>query len=173
MRTLALVSMFAAATAHAQPDGAPPGHTGGFGEPSCHACHFDGPLQIAVDTVRLDGMPARFKAGETYELVVTVDQPSPAAGFQLSARDSVGRQAGTLAPADDTTQVTDDGGTTYIGHTADGIYSGGRWTVIWQAPREARQVLFNIAVTSANDDRSEFGDQVKIFETLTTMERAR
>jgi len=26
------------------PDGPPPAHTGGFGEPTCRACHFDGDL---------------------------------------------------------------------------------------------------------------------------------
>ena len=50
--------------------------------------------------VVIDGVPARFAAGEKYTLTVTLSRPGmKRAGFQLAARfkDS-GAQAGTLAP---------------------------------------------------------------------------
>jgi hypothetical protein len=42
--TVTLLILLLARTVSAYQDGPPPGNTGGFGESSCHECHFDHPL---------------------------------------------------------------------------------------------------------------------------------
>ena len=81
-------------------DGAPPGFTGGFGESSCDACHFEAALNTKPGQLSLTGVPERFVAGERYPLTITLSRPGMAmGGFQLSARmENGGAQAGTLAP---------------------------------------------------------------------------
>ena len=50
-------------------DGPPIAHTGGFGEPTCRVCHQGQPLNAAGGTLRVEGLPGRYEAGRTYELV--------------------------------------------------------------------------------------------------------
>lgn len=165
-----VLALVLAAPAVANPDGAPAAHTGGFGEPSCHACHFDGPLERASTGVRLSGLPATVVAGTTYELTLAFDADAPMTGFELSARDAAGAQAGTLTPCDDTTQLVRGNGVEYLTHTRAGLVSGGRWRFSWRAPARAGTVAFHAALNAANDDRSEFGDRIVLFEALSEME---
>lgn len=90
-----------AAGLSAYADGPPPAHTGGFGEPTCRECHFDGPEE--PDGVRLEvgGLPSRYRPGERYTLTVVLEAPElRRGGFELSARflagDREGAQAGSL-----------------------------------------------------------------------------
>jgi hypothetical protein len=88
------------------PYGAPPGTTGGFGEPTCMQCHFDGELNAAGGSLDVDGLPERYTPGETYRLIVRLRHAgTAAAGFQLSARTADGAQAGVLAAPTPHTQV--------------------------------------------------------------------
>ncbi len=158
-----------ALVADAHPDGAPPAHTGGFGEPSCHACHFDAP--VTDDGVRIAGLPDRFSPGERYTLELVLEHAEMrTAGFQLSARDRDGRQAGSLEPDDGSTARARQGGVDYLGHTRAG---DGRWRFSWTAPDGTREVVFHVAANAANDDRSEFGDHIVVHQALTRMARAR
>ena len=81
-------------------DGAPSGFSGGFGEPSCHACHFHAALNSGPGRVTIAGVPDRFKPGEQYPLTITLTRPDmKLGGFQLTARfKDGGAQAGSLAP---------------------------------------------------------------------------
>ena len=51
-------------------DGPPPGHTGGFGEPTCAVCHFDVPEPDPAGGLVIEGVPEAFTPGERYLLTV-------------------------------------------------------------------------------------------------------
>ncbi len=149
--------------------GPPPAHTGGFGEPTCRECHFDAGLNEPGGGVAIAGAPDRYTAGRTYELAVTLRRAGMLrGGFQLAARfadgDSLGRQAGALAPTDARTAVVWDTTTHvgYIEHTEAGsavTNAAVRWTIRWTAPAAARgAVIFHVAANAANDDDSPLGD---------------
>jgi hypothetical protein len=153
------------------PQGAPPGTTGGFGEPTCIQCHFDGELNEAGGSLAIDGLPERYTPGETYRLIVRLRRADTgAAGFQLSARTADGAQAGVLAAPDRRTQVQPGtGGVQYAGHTEAGSDPAapgvGEWVVQWTAPAAASgAVTFHAAGNAANGDRSQFGDHVYVVE---------
>lgn len=157
IRGLAVCALVVCAAANANPDGAPPAHTGAFGEPSCHACHFDGPAREPGGPVRVLGIPSKITAGGTYELMLEVAAESLGAGFQLAVRDDRGAQVGTLSSADESTRVVEHEGIQYLGHTDA---SNHRWRFFWRAPDRPSAVIFAGAVNAANDDRSEFGDEI-------------
>lgn len=147
------------------PQGAPPGVTGGFGEPTCVQCHFDGELNAAGGSLAIDGLPERYTPGETYRLIVRLRHAeAAAAGFQLSARTADGAQAGVLAAPSHYAQVqAGSGGVQYAGHTEAGSAPTApgvaEWTVEWTAPA-AGAVTVHAAANAANGDRSQFGDHV-------------
>jgi hypothetical protein len=166
----ALASLLAGAgdaRGHAFPGGAPPGVTGGFGEPTCVQCHSGSGLNAPGGSLEVDGLPARYTPGETYRLIVRLRRADvAAAGFQLSARTAGGAQAGTLSSPGRHTQVqADRGGVQYAGHaeagsdpTAPGV---AEWSVGWTAPASgAGEVRFHAAANAANGDRSPWGDHV-------------
>lgn len=179
---------FERAGARAYLTGPPPGHTGGFGEPDCTACHFDAPVNPEGGEFRVDGLPERYAPGETYRLRVTLEAPELGrAGFQLAARFGEGERrgisAGTLTARDSTVQVAVSGDGSdgdrepehdlhYAQHTEAGTgpparASAGRyaWSVRWTAPKApGGPVLFHAAANAANDDASEFGDRVFTLE---------
>lgn len=150
----------------------PAAHTGGFDEPTCQDCHFEAALNEGQGRLTLDGVPAQYSPGTTYPLTVTlVQRDLKAGGFQLSARDATGAQAGTLgaAPADtERTGVTVAGDVAYIHHVLEGVTPVGpdtaRWKVLWTAPRSGAEVRFHLAANAANDDMSPLGDFVYTLE---------
>src|SRR5689334_966166 len=99
MTTRSLVMLVAASSlftlprfAQAYSQGSPSEHTGGFGEPSCTACH-SGSGQGRVSVI----VPQPYLSGATYQITVTIfDQNARRWGFQLSTRTPSGAQAGTL-----------------------------------------------------------------------------
>ena len=151
--------------------GARPGHTGGFGEPTCRACHSDYPLNEGAAVVVLDSLPATYEPGRTYSLRLRVQHPElQRGGFQISARFEDGVQAGVIQAPDTTLlRLQPLRGVSYLSQTAvssrqvqgDSI----AWRFEWVAPAAARRVVFNVAVNVANDDASEFGDRIytKVF----------
>ncbi|HSL82732.1 MAG TPA: choice-of-anchor V domain-containing protein [Thermoanaerobaculia bacterium] len=168
--------------AAANSDGPLPGFTGGFGEPTCHACHFDAPEKPASGELLLSGVPGAFRPGARYAVTVTLrDRRLRRAGFQLTARfegsggdgGTAGRQAGRLlvpgGGSEDGPRVevvehrkppvlyarqTRAGSAPAAPHEAV-------WTVTWIAPEEpAGPVVFHAAANAANDDDSEFGDVI-------------
>ena len=149
--------------------GPPPGHTGGFGEPTCRACHSDAGLNEPGGELTLSGAPANYEPGQTYQLEVVLRRAGMLrAGFQLAARfadgSATGKQAGVLAPGDARSIITWDTLThvSYIEHNLAGTaLSGdaGHWIVRWTAPATAPgPVSFNVAGNAANDDDSPLGD---------------
>ena len=152
-------------------DGPPPAHTGGFGNDTCHACHFENDLDAPDGSLVLSGVPITFDPSATYRITVSLERSGMGrAGFQLAARvsegDRAGEQAGTLQPleGDERVQVAAaPEGVTYAQHTEPGTALTGPettfWTVEWRPPTvDATSVMFHAAGNAANDDASEFGD---------------
>lgn len=154
--------------AHAESDGPLPAHTGGFEEPTCHACHFQADVNAGDGSITLDGIPSEYVAGTTYDITITLAQEGLAAGgFQLSARFNDGAQAGVVAssPSDSgRVTVTTGGSIQYIHH----VYAGtrrtapdtARWRIQWTAPEASGVIVFHIAANAADDDGSPLGDMI-------------
>ena len=154
--------------ARAAYDARPPlAHTGGFGEPSCRACHFDGPTR-PPEALSLGGVPDRYQPGLVYDLEVSIrDATARVGGFQLAARVAegphAGTQAGTLCPLDTRVDVVADTvtGVQYASHAGAARADSLRWQLSWQAPPEdVGAVIFHVAANSANDDDSMLGDVI-------------
>jgi hypothetical protein len=145
------------------PDGPPPGHTGGFREPTCRACHADNALNAPGGSLALSGLPAVYQPGTSYRLTVTLRRADlRRAGFQLAARFDSGVSAGSLTPLDSSVAVTwSPAGVSYAHQTRTGSTrrETAAWTLEWRAPDSAgTTVAFHVAANAANDDASEFGD---------------
>jgi hypothetical protein len=175
-------ALAAGVAAHASPtwprahpmmrDMPPLAHTGGFGEPTCTACHFDGGLNDAAGSLAIDGLPARYEPGRRYRLTITVRHPDlRLAGFELASRFATGpdsgRQAGSLAPTDDRAQVSTDETSRiqYAHHLRSGTTplppGVGRWTVEWTAPTAGTgPVAIHVVGNAANDNDSPMGDYI-------------
>jgi hypothetical protein len=153
-------------------DQPPIAHTGGFGEPTCIACHFDGDINDSAGSLTIDGLPARYEPGRRYRLTVSVAHPGlKVAGFELSARYDAGsergRQAGTLSATDERASVTADSGSRvqYAHHLRSGTMpvppGVGSWIVEWTAPAAPLgSVVFHVAANASDDNDSPLGDYV-------------
>jgi hypothetical protein len=166
---LAALLGLSAAQSHAYEDGAPPGHTGGFGEPDCSACHSGFDRNAPAGELAVEGLPAAYAPGETYRLAILLQHPELASGgLQLAIRTRDGAQAGELTPASARTAVVNEAGLAYLQHTREGTRPGtdGRicWEFDWRAPQEAEPVVLNVAANAANDDFSSLGDFVYTLE---------
>ena len=162
-------------------EGPPPGHTGGFGEPTCRACHFDAPEEPEAGALVVEGIPAVYRPGAEYAITVTLRDPRlERSGFQLAARIAGeeigagaaaeaegGRQAGLLLASGPRVEVIEHGDppVLYARQTLAGATperaGESSWRVRWIAPPEpAGPVLFHAAANAGNDDDSELGDAV-------------
>lgn len=161
------------------PDGPPTAHTGGFGEPTCLRCHTGDALNTPGGTLRIEGLPARWRPGASYPIAVVMQRDSLArAGFELAVRFADGSAAGTLEPVDSVRMtLTRDSlsGLPYAHHTRAGTrgWSGeARWPLRWVAPAAGRgEVLLHAASVASNDDDSNLGDYV--FTTAATVRSRR
>lgn len=149
----------------------PPGHTGGFGEPTCRACHEAFELNPQGGRFSLEGVPADPVPGRRYALTLRLEVPETTrSGFQLSARTPDGRQAGAFHPLDAHAAVTAsaDGKVSYAHHTLAGSTPDSpeisSWTVEWEAPEVRGPVVFHAAANSADGDNSPFGDLIYALE---------
>jgi hypothetical protein len=146
-----------------------PGMTGGFGEPTCVACHLDNPVNDPGGSLRLTGLPRTYSPGQQYALRVVLTRAGlHRGGFEISARFAGGRapgqQAGVWKPLDSRVQIVPsvNGKIQYAQHTAAGTLGTARdrleWTIGWIAPANAGVVIFNVAGNASNDDASALGD---------------
>jgi hypothetical protein len=157
-----------------------PARTGGFGEMTCHECHWDNPVNEPSGRLTLSGMPATYTPGARYAIIVDLARPGLVfGGFQLSARfgggSSVGMNAGVLRPIDELAErVADEGGRiNYVQHTKAGATAArpgaARWTLEWTAPAGDTPVIFHAAGNASNGDASPLGDFIY---TATASSRA-
>jgi len=151
-------------------EGAPPGFSGGFDAPSCHACHFHGEVNSGPERVEIAGVPDRFTAGARYVVTVTLRRPDMRlAGFQLTARfKDDGTQAGSVAAAPDDeprVKVETYDGVSYVSQRKAGAILAdahlARWSVEWAAPDAQRPVVFHVAANAADGDGTAEGDYVE------------
>lgn len=158
-----------ASMARSSVHGPEPGHTGGFGEPTCRECHFDGPAHPNDASVTLEGLPDVWIAGRTYPIAVVVSGAAlRRGGFQLTVRfagEDAGRQAGTLAAVPGRVAITVADGVAYAHHVAGSTDPSApgevRWVLTWTAPADpGAAVAIHVAANAANDDASEFGDRI-------------
>jgi len=156
----------------------PLGHTGGFGEPTCQACHFGRGLNEGDGTLTVTGLPDTVETGRSYSLAISLEAAMERAGFMLALRHPDGTQAGRLR-SDDTTRVAvgtvDSTGVQYGHHTLDGtaLTDPGRsaWALRWTAPKApGDSIAVHVAANAANDDASAFGDDIYSTETGVVLE---
>ncbi|MDT8340004.1 MAG: choice-of-anchor V domain-containing protein, partial [Longimicrobiales bacterium] len=150
--------------------GPPPGHTGGFGEPTCRICHEGDPLNAYGGSVRILGLPTAYRPGGSYAVSVVLEASGTAvAGFQLAARfeggTARGRAAGRVEPMDPRVAVTvGEDGQPYAHHTVDGTAptgpDGSQWILTWTAPAGGGTVVFHVASNSGNGDNSPLMDLI-------------
>lgn len=143
----------------------PLAHTGGFGEPTCRACHFGQPLNASGGSLAVTGLPDTYVPGKRYRLTLRLHRPDLGrGGFELTARFPDGTQAGSLRAADEGATVTtiDTSGVQYAHHTPAGTEPAApdtaRWTLEWTAPPSGGLVVIHAATNAANFDASAFGD---------------
>jgi hypothetical protein len=161
-------------------EGPLPNVTGGFGEPSCHSCHLDNPVNAPGGRLAMIGVPPRFQAGRPYTISVELSRNSlRRGGFELSARFATGklhgRQAGAWRLLDNRVQVqaSNDARLFFAQHTMIGTIAAERgtlkWTIEWTAPQPATaSVRFNLAGNASNDDASPLGDYIYLAELTST-----
>lgn len=148
--------------------------TGGFGEQTCHSCHFDYDLNQKGGSLSVAGIPETLIPDEKAEITVTVESEHlKNAGFQISARFKDGSQAGSFAWKGDrlmfTPNISDN--VKYLQHSREGTTPTGdreaEWTFTWTAPEAASQpIIFNVAANAGNDDDSAFGDWIYVDEQI-------
>jgi hypothetical protein len=148
-------------------NGPPPAHTGALGQPDCTVCHFDNGANIQGGTVKLNGVPATYLAGQQYAISVMLEHSALSiGGFQLAIQDIAGKPAGRLdAIQDDVKTISVDGvDNSYIQHSKPRRKRGDdtdvQWTVVWTAPCGNRELIIGVATVVANDDASALGDYV-------------
>ncbi|MCY3698724.1 MAG: hypothetical protein OXH46_03655 [Gemmatimonadetes bacterium] len=156
---------------HAPPhvEGPPPGHTGGFGEPTCATCHFGAPLNEPGAALQVLGLDGGYRPGQRHPVTVRFESfDMLAAGFQGAFRfadgDRRGAGAGEIRPLDDrVTVVRGENGTEYVQHTragstpTDGV---AQWTFEWRAPDADAPVVLHLAANSGGGDDSPLDDLV-------------
>ncbi len=148
--------------------------TGAPGESTCADCHGGGPIG---GTLVISGLPQSYTPGQDVAVTVTLTQAGRTRfGFQLTAIDGSGKQAGTLTTNGNNTQLQTaqvQGNTRqYINHTSSGtnpFQTGvGQWTFTWKAPAtDVGQVTFYVAGNAANNNGASSGDT--IYTTSTSI----
>ena len=150
-------------------EGPPPGHTGGFGEPTCAICHFGAPLNEPGATLEIAGLEGGYRPGQRHPVTVRFESfDMLAAGFQGAFRfedgDRRGAGAGEIRPLDDrVTVVRGEGDTEYVQHTRAGAEptdGAVEWTFEWRAPATEAPVVLHIAANSGGGDDSPLDDLV-------------
>ena len=147
-------------------------YTGGFGEQTCHHCHFDYPLNDNPGTLSVKGLSREFSPDSLYEITISTTRSGlRRAGFQMTARFSAGKQGGSFQHISDRTEFTgmEQSNVRYIQHSPGGTVpvsdERGEWKVLWRAPAAGSDtVYFHVAVNAGNGDASEFGDFINTKE---------
>jgi hypothetical protein len=146
------------------------GFSGGFGEDTCLACHFEADLNTGPGSLAIEGLPEGYAPGKSYPITVVLSRPGmKIGGFELTARfQEGGAQAGSLAPApgeEAHIKVSSSFDVQYAHHVRAGTEvvkaDTARWRLVWTAPTPAGgAVQFNAAANAADADDSQFGDYI-------------
>ncbi len=179
--TVALVTVYSLTTRRVQAysSGPPPSFTGAPGEEDCLACHGPFVLNSGPGTFKITGLPISYAAGQEYVVTVTLKQVNRALyGFELTALDETGKQAGTFTLTDAQrmqlkTGTVESNPRTYIEHTRDGNTATApdqnEWSFKWIAPPVSTgTVTFYGAGNAADGNGTSIGDY--IYTTTATVQ---
>ncbi|MCC5940923.1 MAG: hypothetical protein JJU37_05220 [Balneolaceae bacterium] len=147
--------------------------TGGFGELTCHSCHFDYDLNMDGGRLKVEGLKDSFERGKSYEITVSIKSDHlENGGFQMTSRFQDGTQAGEFNWDGNhvmlTPSISDE--VYYLQHSETGTRPTGdrevTWTFFWNSPnhKSDQKVVFNVAANAGNDDDSAFGDWIYVQE---------
>jgi uncharacterized protein (TIGR03437 family) len=142
-----------------------PGLTGAPGESTCAQCHGGGQVNVGGGSIQLN--LTNFTRGATQRVVITISDPQARRwGFEASVRQaSDNSTAGTLQPADGSSQTLSAGSHQYIEQTSAGTRPGATGSVTfefdWTAPDKDDPVVFYVAANAANGNGSpDSGDHI-------------
>lgn len=137
----------------------PAARTGAFGELDCTECHTGG-LNGPNGRLTISGVPASYTPGSTIPIQVTITDTGGGRlrwGFELSARFSNGKQAGSFTAVGGNTSVNLETGVQYASHRTAERQSGTSftYTVNWTAPADASggDIFFDGVGNAANGDQ--------------------
>ncbi len=161
------------------PEHLPGAFTGGFGEETCHSCHFDYDINNERGSLTVQGPGEKYTPGKSYEFTVIVESERIGnGGFQMTARFEDGSQAGEFDWTGDRLSFTPsvDENIQYIQHSEAGTNLTAErqisWSFEWIAPNNSPEpVIFNIAANAGNDDFSAFGDWIYVQEIIVKPKR--
>jgi hypothetical protein len=164
--------------AQAFSSGAPPAHTNAPGEVTCTSCHTSFELNSGPGNISINGLPDNYSPNQEVIVSVTTFHPDGFLyGFQLTAIDSTGTQAGTLVATDAVNTRLRTGSVggnprQYIEQTFAGAFpvefDQRTWTFTWIAPAtNVGPVAFYAAGNGANGNGETTGDF--IYTTSSTL----
>jgi uncharacterized protein (TIGR03437 family) len=166
------------ATVRANTNNPPARNTAAPGENNCTSCHDGSTINSGGGTLAMTGLPANYSPNQAIPLTVTVTQTGRTVfGFQVTAIDDTGKQAGTIVATDAARTVlrastVAGNARQYIGQTSNGSNAAaanqGRWTFTWNAPATpVGRVTFYIAGLACNNDGDTPGDLTYITSQST------
>lgn len=153
--------------------GPPFGYTGAPVENNCADCHGSFPVNSGEGLVEILGIPQNYKPGQQYTVSVKVSQEDAILyGFEVTAINRLGSQAGTLAVTNATRTQFDEGPVgpnnlwrQYIFHTSTGTipkgFGSNTWSFTWTAPaQKIGKIDFYAAGNGANSNGNSGGDYI-------------
>ena len=131
---------------------------------NCTQCHASNALNSGNGSFAISGVPSVYAPSTVYPVTVTLQDPGQEIwGFELTALDASGANAGQLASSDGRTQTsTDFQGRSYVKQTRTGNFSGTlngpvTWSFNWTSPASGT-ARFYAAGNAGNDNGSTTGD---------------
>jgi uncharacterized protein (TIGR03437 family) len=166
-----VIRAFEGSPARANTTAPPSGATGAPGEQSCASCHGGAAVNSGGGAMTLTGLPASYAPNQQIALALTLTQAARLQfGFEITAVDDAGRQAGTLIVTNTNRTILSTGTVSsntrqYIGQTLAGsVPTGGdvgSWTFSWRAPAQSvGRVTFYVAGLAGNNSGNTSGDSV-------------
>ena len=149
----------------------PPADRSGVSGVTCSTsgCHNDLPANAGEGSVLITGLPAEWTPGVPYPLQVLVSHSGASLyGFQMTAVDSTGAQAGGFAIGMGTAIQSGSVGGKTIEHMQHSVASpNNTFSFSWAAPETSSTgaVRFNVAANAANGNFNRFGDFIYFRET--------
>ena len=149
----------------------PPADRSGVSGVTCSTsgCHNDLPANAGGGSVSITGLPAEWTPGVPYPLQVSVSHSGASLyGFQMTAVDSTGAQAGGFAIGMGTAIQSGSVGGKTIEHMQHSSASpNNTFSFSWTAPETSSTgaVRFNVAANAANGNFNQSGDFIYFRET--------
>ena len=149
----------------------PPADRSGVSGVTCSTsgCHNDLPANAGGGSVSITGLPAEWTPGVPYPLQVSVSHSGASLyGFQMTAVDSTGAQAGGFAIGMGTAIQSGSVGGKTIEHMQHSSASpNNTFSFSWTAPETSSTgaVRFNVAANAANGNFNQSGDFIYFTET--------